>query len=102
MQRGLGPTGIQRALHDALGRVTCRQAKGVRDLQIELRIVTLIGVGAVVVANVGRNVSPGAGKQVVTRLILAVQQAEYLLFDIAQLVGDRLAISVADNASPRL
>ena len=86
---------VNGTVHDALAGVTGTDSQGIGNLQAQRRFITLIGVGAVAVTAIGRRRGLGAGKQIVARGILAVKQAQHLVFKRTDLAGNRLAVGIA-------
>ena len=64
-----------------------------------MRVIALISVSAVIVTRIRRGVGLGTGEHVVAVGVFAVEQAEHLLFNVAQLIGNRGAIRITDHAT---
>ncbi|MCY1426276.1 hypothetical protein D9M71_420940 [compost metagenome] len=95
-QAGLAATGIERLFEGVVPGLVGRQAKHIADLQLQLGLVALVGVGAIGVAYIRRDIALGAGEQVLAVLIRAVHQGEQLLLQRVQLGGIGLAVSVGE------
>ena len=72
------------------------QLQGVGHLQAELGLVALVGIAAVAVLHIGRRAGLGPGEHVLAVGILGVEQAQDVLFDLADFTGDRGPVGVAE------
>ncbi|MNP10218.1 hypothetical protein D3C76_1023590 [compost metagenome] len=97
----LTATGIDRLLeHFPTGDVRGHR-HAVANGQIERDLITVVAVGTIRIAGERNGIALGAGKDVFAVFVLAVHQAQQLLFDLAQLgcVGLTVCIGVARVAS---
>ncbi|MCY1413932.1 hypothetical protein D9M71_293700 [compost metagenome] len=97
-QGRLGAAFVQGLLEHTVAGVVGRQVQGIGHLQAELGLVALIAVGAIAVAHVRRGRTLGPGEQVLAVGILGVEQAEHVVFDLADFAGDGFTVGIAQAA----
>ncbi|MCY1449085.1 hypothetical protein D9M71_658050 [compost metagenome] len=67
-------------------------------MELQLGLVTLVGIGTIGITHIRRSIALGTGEQVLAILVLAVHQREKLLLQGRQLVGVGIAISIGKGS----